>query len=857
MNRVVALYKLNEFRQESLDKDALVLLYPKFKNYFTAQGEENIFNIFAVPKVQQIENTYEIAWNIDSASEPKSIRDLEPSIQNHYQSILEGQLSYFKSLIQKWRHGTENQKIWATTLSRLINIPDESFIYCADNQIFLICWGASHLAKNDLSGFNKSVAGTQTNIGIENTEETTYFEDINISERAIYHPEDESNKFETNIQETTSRDSISENQPSDSPNEKEYIRSDASTNEIKVDITKKPWWRKNLLFLILGLILLVLLLAFGLNKCNSDKGIQLPSDGPNIHVPINEDDLIHSEDSTTTIVSNRINILIKDQSVDINKFVEDLNIVFEKEKIQIIYFDTTMNRMQLQVPKDKREEIKERLKKELPQYDLLIWDEFMMKSSLYIPNDPLLDDDENSWQFDVTEAYAGWSITRGSSDVKVAIIDAGFDIRHDEFKGKNIETYNIINRTNDVFAQQQEGRDHGTHVATISAGVMGNLKGSTGIAPKSDLLLIKVADDRGLIGTNYVIDAVLYAIYNDADVVNLSLGMSFNFHIDLPLNVQYFMINNMFKDVEDVWNQVFEIANERNCTIVMATGNDHMLTGLDPMQRNSSTIKVTAVDPNLNITDFSNFGHLSTIAAPGFEILSAVSGNRYAKMSGTSMASPIVTGAVALIKSIQPDIANMAIVELLLHTGLPIKDQDKSGPLLQIAKALEFLKNGGIDDDPSSNFDCDNIQAEIDSLQQRIDELRGRCRNQTPPDTLKMPKNPKNTDFLEGLWMSTTKIFNDRGEKVIVYFEFERNGNHKIHLKEKSGLTCTGDLNVTVKSSQLLFIDQTTEAYCTDKNSYQPYRFDFVPDQQGKVNCKAYNKLVRSNIFTFNLIRVQ
>jgi subtilisin family serine protease len=132
---------------------------------------------------------------------------------------------------------------------------------------------------------------------------------------------------------------------------------------------------------------------------------------------------------------------------------------------------------------------------------------------------------------------------------------------------------------------------------------------------------------------------------------------------------------------------------------VVAAGNDNMLAGIDAIQRPELFITVSAVNKNnQNFTkaNFSNYGTFSTISAPGVGIYSTIGSNDYQIMDGTSMAAPIVTGAVALMKSVNNSLTTKQIICILQSTGLTT--QGSIGKLIQLDKALQKVKSGEVVD---------------------------------------------------------------------------------------------------------------------------------------------------------------
>jgi hypothetical protein len=160
---------------------------------------------------------------------------------------------------------------------------------------------------------------------------------------------------------------------------------------------------------------------------------------------------------------------------------------------------------------------------------------------------------------------------------------------------------------------------------------------------------------------------------------------------------------------QDVWDYVFGMADERNVTIVWAAGNDNLYTAMDATKRNYSTIKVSALDPDLHKAFFSDFGNfkehnveMSTISAPGMFMFGAMPWNTYVSKEGfqvshgTSYAAPVVTGAVALMKSLDKSLSNKEIIQILQETGKPIEGPEGTtiGNMIQIRDALMRIKGG-------------------------------------------------------------------------------------------------------------------------------------------------------------------
>jgi len=260
--------------------------------------------------------------------------------------------------------------------------------------------------------------------------------------------------------------------------------------------------------------------------------------------------------------------------------------------------------------------------------------------------------------------------------------------------------YNVWLHSKDIFAQRI---DHGTHVAGTALAIIDNKMGLCGIAPECAFMPVQVANKHDFMTTTSVLDGILYALYQGADIINVSLGMEFTG--TLTDNEQRNLQENHFKEEERLWNKVMEISLKHKAIIVLAAGNENMLAGVNPMNRPKNFIIVSAVDKsNLEYrkAGFSNYGGYSTISAPGVEIFSTVSNNDYQVMDGTSMSAPIISGTVALMKSLNKDLTPEQIICVLQGTGKPA--EGKIGNLIQIDKALQKINSGDF-------TNCDNLPA--------------------------------------------------------------------------------------------------------------------------------------------------
>jgi subtilisin family serine protease len=206
------------------------------------------------------------------------------------------------------------------------------------------------------------------------------------------------------------------------------------------------------------------------------------------------------------------------------------------------------------------------------------------------------------------------------------VVDTGIDINHPEFEGRA--------EWGDNFADNSDadGQGHGTHVA----GTIGSL--SFGVAKKTKLIAVKVLDDSGS-GSNSGVIAGMEFVVDDAAarddcpngvVVNMSLGGGFSQ-----------AVNSAAAGIVDA-----------GLFLAVAAGNEAADARLSSPASEVSACTVGATDENDVLADFSNFGRLVDVLAPGVDILSTIPNGETASFDGTSMASPHVAGLAAYLLSL-------------------------------------------------------------------------------------------------------------------------------------------------------------------------------------------------------------
>ena len=215
-----------------------------------------------------------------------------------------------------------------------------------------------------------------------------------------------------------------------------------------------------------------------------------------------------------------------------------------------------------------------------------------------------------------------WARTKGKG-VRVGIVDTGCELDHEDLAGAIVGSRDF---TRSPYAAYDKV-GHGTHVAGI-VGARQNGKGVVGVAPEVDLVIAKGLGDDGTGGSAGIVNAIDWLLSERVHVINMSLGSP----------------RPDFQILAAIRRAV-----DAGAFVIVAAGNSGPGAGVDYPGRFAETIAVAAVDQEGRIARFSSQGPEVDIAAPGQDVLSCYKRGEYAKLSGTSMATPFVTGAVVLM----------------------------------------------------------------------------------------------------------------------------------------------------------------------------------------------------------------
>ena len=271
-----------------------------------------------------------------------------------------------------------------------------------------------------------------------------------------------------------------------------------------------------------------------------------------------------------------------------------------------------------------------------------------------------------------------WAITQGSEEIVVAVIDTGVDYTHPDLKDNVVST--IINgkvtHGYDFTRNQPDAMDdneHGTHCSGIIGAELNGL-GIVGISPKVKILPAKFMDSDGSGTTENAIKAIRYAVDQGAKVLSMSWGGSGD---------------------SKLLAEEIQRAIDKGVYVVAAAGNDSSdndQIGSFPANY-PGVISVGSTDESDAMSDFSNYGPKSvSIGAPGSNILSTVPGGQYAQLSGTSMAAPQVSGAIALALSVSGSLTPDQVKGKLCESADKILLEDFDCGRMNVGKFIESLR---------------------------------------------------------------------------------------------------------------------------------------------------------------------
>ncbi len=346
---------------------------------------------------------------------------------------------------------------------------------------------------------------------------------------------------------------------------------------------------------------------------------------------------------------------------------------------------------------EKIDEVLARLKQ---QPELEYVEKVPMNYITYVPNDSIYNmfngPNNWGWHLDVIQADKAWDISKGSADIKVAIVDNAVWADHPDLASKIVlqrDTYYNTNSSNPPTTGDPSEWSHGTHCAGLAAAITDNEIGIASVGYNVSIIAIKAANNTNPDGI-YGYTGIQYAANNGADVINMSWG------------------GGSYSATEQ---NIINTIHNMGIVLIAAAGNDDVSTPHYPSAYNH-VISVAATDENDKKSWFSNYGTSVDISSPGGSGVPGPSGlmsttynlgnyGYYDLMSGTSMASPVAAGLAGLILSINPALSPDQVEAIMKENADNIDEinPDHVG-LLGTGRINAFRSAANTPYEPTANF---------------------------------------------------------------------------------------------------------------------------------------------------------
>lgn len=284
-------------------------------------------------------------------------------------------------------------------------------------------------------------------------------------------------------------------------------------------------------------------------------------------------------------------------------------------------------------------------------------------------NDPYF---SKQWMHRNIQSEKAWTVTTGSKNIVVAVLDSGIDYTHKDLKnnmwinpqekvnGKDDDNNGYVDDiygwnfvSNNANPKTTSSSNHGSHVAGIIGATGSNNTGIVGIAPNVRMMALRFIGDSGTGSTSGAIRGIDYAVSKRVFAINNSWGS---------------------KGTSKSLGDAILRAEKAGVLFLVAAGNGSNSVGFNidrtpwypAAYSNSNVLSVAATRTDDSLTAFSNFGiNKVDVAAPGSQILSTVSNQAYQNMSGTSMATPLVTGLAVLVKAANPKLTYKEVIKII------------------------------------------------------------------------------------------------------------------------------------------------------------------------------------------------
>jgi type VII secretion-associated serine protease mycosin len=248
-----------------------------------------------------------------------------------------------------------------------------------------------------------------------------------------------------------------------------------------------------------------------------------------------------------------------------------------------------------------------------------------------------------------------WDVTRGAGQT-IAVIDTGVDGDHPDLGGAVVggADFSGLGSSNGQTPVGSDNSSHGTMVASLAAGRGRGSSGVIGVAPEASILAISIgfSGSGGASSDDQIAEAVRWSVDNGADIINMSLTRN---TIEWPKS----------------WDDAFLYAMEHDVVIVAAAGNRGSGTSqVGAPATMPGVLTVGGVDRTRKASwDASSQGITIGVSAPSEQLVGATPGGTYVLWDGTSGATPIVAGVVALVRAAHPELDASNVIERIVATA--------------------------------------------------------------------------------------------------------------------------------------------------------------------------------------------
>jgi thermitase len=262
----------------------------------------------------------------------------------------------------------------------------------------------------------------------------------------------------------------------------------------------------------------------------------------------------------------------------------------------------------------------------------------MLVAPEVIPNDPYF---TSEYHLQKTQVPLTWDITKGSSNVIVAILDSGVDTNHNDLIGRFVAGWNFYDNNSNL----TDVSGHGTAVAGVALAVVNNGIETAGVLWEGKLMPLRISDTNGYGSSSAITSALTWAADRGAKIANISYGVS---------------------QITSVGTAAGYFKNKGGLVFVSGGNQGTFLTN---SVNNTNIIVVSATDENDVITTWSNSGPLIDITAPGQNLCTLVRGGGHGFASGTSFSSPLTAAIAGLIWSANLSLTPSQIEDILKKTS--------------------------------------------------------------------------------------------------------------------------------------------------------------------------------------------